>query len=104
MAKKQVEAAPDSGVSPEQALSNLEKVALIGKPMAKLLRMVGTGGSKMPGSEYAEAIKQQLRTAGGVAPRKKGGKISKGKSKSKKPRGVGAAQRGYGKALTGRKK
>jgi len=102
MAKKQVEAAPDSGVSPEQALSNLEKVALIGKPMAKALRMVGTGGSKMPGSEYAEAIKQQLRTAGGVAPRKKGGKISKGKSK--KPRGVGCAQRGYGKALTGRKK
>jgi hypothetical protein len=70
--------------------------------MAKVLRMVGTGGSKMTGSEYAEAIKQQLRTTGGVAPRKKGGKVSKGKSK--KPRGVGAAQRGYGKALTGRKK
>jgi len=32
--------------------------------------------------------------------RKKGGSISK----SKKPRGIGAAQRGYGKALTGRKK
>jgi len=104
MAKKQIEVAPNSGVSPEQALSNLEKVDLIGKPMAKLLRMVGTGtlDGKMPGSGYAQTIKQQLRMAGGVAPRKNGGKVSKGKSK--KPRGVGAAQRGYGKALTGRKK
>ena len=33
--------------------------------------------------------------------RKKGGKVSKGKGK---PRGVGCATRGYGKALTGRKK
>ena len=48
--------------------------------------------------------------------RKKGGKVSKKKikpksktkfktkPKSKKPRGVGAAKRGYGKALTGKKK
>ena len=38
--------------------------------------------------------------------RKKGGKVSKKKTKpkSKKPRGVGAAKRGYGKALTGKKK
>ena len=103
MAKKQVEAAPDSGVSPqEQSLTNLENIGFLGKPIAKALRMFGTGGSKMPENKYAEAIKQQLRTSGGVAPRKKGGKVSKGKSK--KPRGVGAAQRGYGKALTGRKK
>ena len=33
---------------------------------------------------------------------KKGGKVSK--KKTKKPRGVGVAQRGYGKALTGKKK
>ena len=38
--------------------------------------------------------------------RKKGGKVSekKTKPKSKKPRGVGVAKRGYGKALTGKKK
>jgi len=104
MAKKQVEAAPDSGVSPEQALSNLENSGLLGKGLAKAIRITGAGtvNGKMPGSGYAEAIKQQLRMAGGVAPRKKGGKVSKGKSK--KPRGVGCAQRGYGKALTGRKK
>ena len=38
--------------------------------------------------------------------RKKGGKVSKKKTKpkSKKPRGVGVAKRGYGKALTGKKK
>jgi hypothetical protein len=104
MAKKQVEAAPDSGVSPEQSLSNLENSGFIGKGIAKLIRKVGAGtvDGTMPGSGYAQAIKQQLRMAGGVAPRKKGGKVSKGKSK--KPRGVGCAQRGYGKALTGRKK
>ena len=38
--------------------------------------------------------------------RKKGGQVSKKKTKpkSKKPRGVGVAKRGYGKALTGKKK
>ena len=36
---------------------------------------------------------------------KKGGKVSKKKTRTtKKPRGVGVAQRGYGKALTGKKK
>jgi len=36
---------------------------------------------------------------------KKGGMVSKKKTRTtKKPRGVGVAQRGYGKALTGKKK
>jgi hypothetical protein len=55
--------------------------------------------------EYEEGLKKGLGMAAGQVGKavtqqqlKKGGKVSK------KPRGVGCAQRGYGKALTGRKK
>ena len=69
----------------------------------------GTGTGKMPMSGAAgkaaaltEAKKKQVAGVPQGMKLKKGGKVSK--KKTKKPRGVGVAQRGYGKALTGKKK
>jgi len=70
------------------------------------------GGAKMPTSgKAAEALammeaqkKPQAGQPQGMK-LKKGGMVSKKKTRTtKKPRGVGVAQRGYGKALTGKKK
>ena len=47
-----------------------------------------------------DRIAENIRKRKATANKKKGGKVSI----SKKPRGVGCATRGYGKALTGRKK
>lgn len=70
------------------------------------------GGAKMPTSGKAAEIlamleaqkKPQAGQPQGMK-LKKGGMVSKKKTRTtKKPRGVGVAQRGYGKALTGKKK
>jgi hypothetical protein len=70
------------------------------------------GGAKMPTSGKAAEVLAMMEAQ--KKPRagqpqgmklKKGGKVSKNKTRTtKKPRGVGVAQRGYGKALTGKKK
>jgi len=85
-----------------------EKIREIGE------RLVGGGSQgtftgKMPTAGNAAkaltvtgAKKKQVAGVPQGMKLKKGGKVSK--KKTKKPRGVGVAQRGYGKALTGKKK
>jgi len=73
------------------------------KPIGQLNLLGGVTGpggkpkKEIDSKEIKKAIAESYKK---TVNRKKGGSISK----SKKPRGVGAATRGYGKALTGRKK
>ena len=77
----------------------------------RLLGNMG-GGAKMPTSgkaaEVLAMLEAQKKLQAGQPQGmklKKGGMVSKKKTRTtKKPRGVGVAQRGYGKALTGKKK
>jgi len=61
-----------------------------------------TAGAAAKALTVTEAKKKQNAGVPQGMKLKKGGKVSK--KKTKKPRGVGVAQRGYGKALTGKKK
>ena len=77
-------------------------------------RLLGNrgGGAKMPTAgnaakalALAEAQKKPQAGQPQGMKLKEGGMVSKKKTRTtKKPRGVGVAQRGYGKALTGKKK
>ncbi len=87
--------------------ASVEKAA--GKIKDKLFGSQGTFTGKMPTTGNAakalaltETKKKQVAGIPQGMKLKKGGKVSK--KKTKKPRGVGVAQRGYGKALTGKKK
>ena len=89
-----------------------EKIKEAAQELGERLLGGSGGGAKMPTSgKAAEALamleaqkKPQAGQPQGMK-LKKGGKVSKKKTRTtKKPRGVGVAQRGYGKALTGKKK
>jgi len=117
--KKSVYGPGDKTQAPKAAATNKsffgnpeylnEKIREAAGVIAGKLQGTGTGTGKMPMSGAAgkaaaltEAKKKQVAGVPQGMKLKNGGKASK--KKTKKPRGVGVAQRGYGKALTGKKK
>ena len=75
---------------------------LAGKSQGTFTGRMPTAGNAAKALTVTEAKKKQKAGVPQGMKLKKGGKVSK--KKTKKPRGVGVAQRGYGKALTGKKK
>jgi hypothetical protein len=75
---------------------------LIGGSQGTFTGKMPTSGAAGKAAALTEAQKKQAVGVPQGMKLKKGGKVSK--KKTKKPRGVGVAQRGYGKALTGKKK
>ncbi len=84
----------------EQIFETLEGLAR--KPQGTFTGKMPTAGNAGKALGLTEAKKKQTAGVPQGMKLKKGGKVSK--KKTKKPRGVGVAQRGYGKALTGKKK
>ena len=75
---------------------------LLGGSRGTLTGKMPTAGNAVKALALTEAEKKQKAGVPQGMKLKKGGKVSN--KKTKKPRGVGVAQRGYGKALTGKKK
>lgn len=90
----------DSGFFKDKIFEALEGLA--GKTQGTFTGKMPTAGNAAKALTVTEAKKKQKAGVPQGMKLKKGGKISK--KKTKKPRGVGVAQRGYGKALTGKKK
>lgn len=93
----------DSGFFKEKIFEALEGLA--GKSQGTFTGKMPTAGTAAKALALTEAKKKQVAGVPQGMKLKKGGKVSKKKTRTtKKPRGVGVAQRGYGKALTGKKK
>lgn len=93
----------DSGLFKEKIFEALEGLA--GKSQGTFTGKMPTAGNAAKALTVTEAKKKQKAGIPQGMKLKKGGKVSKKKTRTtKKPRGVGVAQRGYGKALTGKKK
>ena len=90
----------DPGYLKEVIFETLEGLA--GKSQGTFTGKMPTAGAAAKALTVTEAKKKQVAGVSQGMKLKKGGKVSK--KKTKKPRGVGVAQRGYGKALTGKKK
>jgi len=93
----------DSGFFKEKIFEALEGLA--GKSQGTFTGKMPTSGKTAEVLAMLAAEKKPEAGKPQGMKLKKGGMVSKKKTKTtKKPRGVGVAQRGYGKALTGKKK
>jgi len=90
--------------NPEYLKEKIREVAegLVGGSQGTFTGRMPTAGNVAKALTVTETKKKQKEGIPQGMKLKKGGKVSK--KKTKKPRGVGVAQRGYGKALTGKKK
>ena len=88
----------------QAARDTAERIAdrLFGGSQGTLTGKMPTAGNAAKALTVTEAKEKQKAGVPQGMKLKKGGKVSN--KKTKKPRGVGVAQRGYGKALTGKKK